>query len=271
MLRENAPVQWAGFSLAAGRRYRIELGQRTFGGHIAADARWGCEEGLPGADPSGAQWYREEFETGAAGRLDLGLDHSGGSPLVSLTVNVEDAGPATDTVPSDAAGAPVIAQGAGVRQGVVDYVGDADTFRVSLREGVRYRIEAQALAGATNPINVRLAESPTDALGFVRTESGPVGVGRPGPWNGRDGITQRSGDHFVVVYSDFQAVGGYRFRVYPSGCRPDWNDDGATTVDDLLTFLTDWLAGEGEYDGIGFDGGTIDDLLLFVQEWIAGC
>jgi hypothetical protein len=54
---------------------------------------------------------------------------------------------------------------------------------------------------------------------------------------------------------------------------PDWNLDGATTVQDIFDFLNDWFAGAGEHGGADYNNSgatTVQDIFDFLNAWFAG-
>ena len=54
---------------------------------------------------------------------------------------------------------------------------------------------------------------------------------------------------------------------------PDWNLDGAVTVQDIFDFLSSWFAGIGENGGADYNGSsgtTVQDIFDFLSAWFGG-
>ncbi len=57
----------------------------------------------------------------------------------------------------------------------------------------------------------------------------------------------------------------------PAACPADFDCSGRLAVDDILNFLTAWLAGDGRADFGGWIGLDASDISEFLTAWFAGC
>lgn len=146
----------------------------------------------------------------------------------------------------------------------LDYRSDVDHFRVALRPGRRYSI------ASSSPTRQQLRATLCDAAGNCPLDNG-------GLWFGEERLeTPPSADPSPVEYTlriwrgGYEEPGEYSLRVYTTGCRGDWNDDGARNEADLYGFIAAYLAGDAAADYDGSGGLGTQDVLDFVQAWVGG-
>ena len=64
---------------------------------------------------------------------------------------------------------------------------------------------------------------------------------------------------------------GWGITVTPAACRPDFNNSGAVTVQDIFDFLAAWFAADPRANFNATGGITVQDIFDFLSAWFAGC
>lgn len=264
-------------TLAPARRYQVAVANRSLADSAGLHARNDCGTTIFRVSPTewdtGDLTYQFETPSAHSGNLTLSIDASDSDQASSRQVTISDVGAATDRG-ADAPDQPLTAP---IRRAAIhartDHMRDVDFYHLRLRPDRLYRLQFHSRF-TTLPGSVRIGQFDGHTIWHITS----VDSDTPAVWtfwqstNFYPWTASPAGDLLLT----FENMGSttdvdLAFRIYDVACPADWNADAATTIDDLLLFLTDWLAGNADFDDQPEPGTTLGDLFAYLNSWFVGC